>query len=39
MPRIIDMECSVPYGANVEKKPAAAPAEAAPSRRARKIRP
>src|SRR5258706_1870959 len=29
MPRIIDMECSVPYGANVEKKPAAAPAEAA----------
>ena len=29
MLRIIDMECSVPYGANVEKKPAAAPAEAA----------
>jgi predicted TIM-barrel fold metal-dependent hydrolase len=31
MPRIIDMECSVPYGANAEAKPVpAAPAEAAP---------
>ena len=30
MPRIIDLECSVPYGANTEAKPAgAAPAEAA----------